>query len=47
MQIWKAYKNMYWPAEYLIDQNGNIEYKHFGEGSYDHRKRYPAVVGFE
>lgn len=33
---WKAYKNQYWPAEYLIDQNGNIVYKHSGEGSYDH-----------
>ncbi len=33
---WKAYKNKYWPAEYLIDQNGNIVYTHFGEGNYDH-----------
>lgn len=33
---WKAYHNQYWPAEYLIDQNGNIVYKHFGEGNYDH-----------
>lgn len=34
--IWNAYKNEYWPAEYLIDQNGNIVYEHFGEGEYDH-----------
>jgi len=33
---WKAYKNQYWPAEYLINQNGNIVYEHFGEGKYDH-----------
>jgi cytochrome c biogenesis protein CcdA/thiol-disulfide isomerase/thioredoxin len=33
---WKAYKNKFWPAEYLIDQNGNIVYTHFGEGNYDH-----------
>ncbi len=33
---WKAYKNQYWPAEYLIDRDGNIVYKHFGEGNYDH-----------
>ncbi len=33
---WKAYKNQFWPAEYLIDKNGNIVYKHFGEGNYDH-----------
>ena len=34
--VWKAYKNQFWPAEYLIDQHGNIVYKHFGEGEYDH-----------
>jgi thiol-disulfide isomerase/thioredoxin len=33
---WNAYKNQYWPAEYLIDQNGQIVYEHFGEGNYDH-----------
>jgi len=33
---WGAYNNEYWPAEYLIDQNGNIVYEHFGEGEYDH-----------
>jgi cytochrome c biogenesis protein CcdA/thiol-disulfide isomerase/thioredoxin len=33
---WKAFNNKYWPAEYLIDQNGTIVYEHFGEGEYDH-----------
>lgn len=33
---WQAYSNQYWPAEYLIDQTGNIVYTHFGEGNYDH-----------
>ncbi len=33
---WNAYKNEYWPAEYLIDQKGDIVYEHFGEGQYDH-----------
>ena len=33
---WQAYNNEYWPAEYLIDQKGNIVYTHFGEGEYDH-----------
>jgi thiol-disulfide isomerase/thioredoxin len=33
---WNAYNNQYWPAEYLIDQNGQIVYEHFGEGNYDH-----------
>lgn len=33
--IWKAYHNNYWPAEYLIDKDGNIRREHFGEGNYD------------
>lgn len=33
-QTWNAYANRYWPAKYLIDQNGNIVYKHFWEGKY-------------
>lgn len=33
---WNAYNNSYWPAEYLIDQKGNVVYTHFGEGNYDH-----------
>lgn len=32
---WKAYDNQYWPAAYLIDRNGRIVLKHFGEGHYE------------
>ena len=32
---WNAYKNRFWPALYLIDQNGKIVYSHYGEGNYD------------
>ncbi len=32
---WTAYSNQYWPAEYLIDQNGNVVHVHFGEGDYE------------
>lgn len=32
---WKAYRNQYWPAKYLIDARGRIRYRHFGEGAYE------------
>jgi len=32
---WKAYNNRYWPAKYLIDIDGYIVYRHFGEGMYE------------
>ncbi|MDE1833124.1 MAG: redoxin domain-containing protein [Candidatus Micrarchaeota archaeon] len=31
---WGAYNNQYWPADYIIDANGNVRYAHFGEGDY-------------
>lgn len=31
---WRAYKNRYWPALYLIDKQGHIRYRHIGEGAY-------------
>ena len=33
--IWTSYGNEYWPADYLIDQKGEIVEEHFGEGNYD------------
>ena len=33
-KTWGAYNNRYWPTLYLIDKNGNIRYKHIGEGRY-------------
>jgi len=33
-RIWNAYGNRYWPALYLIDRQGRIVYRHFGEGDY-------------
>ena len=31
---WDAYKNNYWPAEYLIDATGELRHVAFGEGDY-------------
>jgi cytochrome c biogenesis protein CcdA/thiol-disulfide isomerase/thioredoxin len=31
---WDAYNNEYWPAEYLLDQHGDVRHTSFGEGDY-------------
>jgi len=36
---WTNYRNMYWPAEYLIDANGVVRHVKFGEGSYDETEK--------
>ena len=35
LKTWTNYRNQYWPAKYLIDQNGTVRAIQFGEGSYD------------
>jgi len=35
LATWNAYQNEYWPAEYLIDRNGNVRREEFGEGNYN------------
>ncbi|MGO9070088.1 cytochrome c biogenesis protein DipZ [Mycobacterium sp.] len=32
---WTNYRNMYWPAEYLIDAQGTVRHVKFGEGDYN------------
>ena len=32
---WNAYANQYWPAEYLVDQSGDVRHIHYGEGEYE------------
>jgi thiol-disulfide isomerase/thioredoxin len=34
-RTWNAYRNQYWPALYLVDREGNVVYRHYGEGDYD------------
>lgn len=34
-KTWQAYDNHYWPAHYLINQEGMIVKTHFGEGAYE------------
>lgn len=34
LATWNAYQNQYWPAEYLLDQQGRVAYTSFGEGDY-------------
>jgi thiol-disulfide isomerase/thioredoxin len=33
-EIWRAFNNQAWPAQYLIDGKGRIRYHHSGEGDY-------------
>lgn len=37
--IWRAFRNQYWPAHYLIDAQGRLRYHHFGEGNYGETER--------
>jgi hypothetical protein len=34
-EIWRSFGNRYWPALYLVDGDGRVRYRHFGEGAYD------------
>jgi cytochrome c biogenesis protein CcdA/thiol-disulfide isomerase/thioredoxin len=36
---WTNYRNMYWPAEYLIDATGVVRHVKFGEGDYNVTER--------
>jgi len=43
-EMWKAYRNHYWPAHYFIDRKGRIRYHHFGEGDYAHSETVLRVL---
>jgi thiol-disulfide isomerase/thioredoxin len=38
-RIWDAFHNEAWPAQYLVDGQGQIRYRHFGEGDYGQMER--------
>jgi thiol-disulfide isomerase/thioredoxin len=38
-QTWNAYRNQYWPAQYIIDRSGKIVFQHDGEGQYEQMDR--------
>jgi thiol-disulfide isomerase/thioredoxin len=40
---WNAYRNRYWPAEYLINKSGKIVATQFGEGNYQQMEN--AIAG--
>ena len=43
-RIWRAFQNEYWPAFYVIDGNGSIRHRRFGEGQYDDTERAIRVL---
>jgi len=34
-KTWRSFNNRYWPAFYLLDKDGVVRYKHFGQGDYE------------
>jgi thiol-disulfide isomerase/thioredoxin len=41
-RTWNAYRNRYWPAQYIVDQNGKVVFQHDGEGQYEQIDRTVA-----
>jgi thiol-disulfide isomerase/thioredoxin len=41
-RTWNAYRNQYWPAQYIVDQTGKIVFQHAGEGQYEEIERTVA-----
>lgn len=47
-KTWMAFNNHFWPAQYLIDRQGDIVYTHFGDGNQDvTEKAIRALLGLE
>jgi thiol-disulfide isomerase/thioredoxin len=37
--IWRSFENRYWPALYLVDGDGRVRFRHFGEEAYAETER--------
>ena len=37
--IWQSLANRAWPAVHLVDRDGRVRYRHFGEGNYEETER--------
>src|SRR3954451_10705424 len=37
--IWQSFGNRYWPAVYLVDRDGRVRFRHFGEEAYEDTER--------
>jgi thiol-disulfide isomerase/thioredoxin len=42
--IWRALKNEYWPALYIVDAQGRIRHHQFGEGGYEQSEKDHATI---
>jgi thiol-disulfide isomerase/thioredoxin len=38
-EVWRSFRNQYWPATYLVDAKGRVRLHHFGEGHYEEIER--------
>src|SRR3954468_1209911 len=46
--IWRSLDNNYWPAAYLVDRDGEVRFRHFGEGAYEGiEQAIQALLGVE
>jgi thiol-disulfide isomerase/thioredoxin len=46
--IWRSFDNHYWPAVYLVDRDGRVRFRHFGEGAYEGTEQaIQALLGVE
>ena len=46
--IWRSFDNHYWPAVYLVGRDGEVAFRHFGEGEYEQTERaIQAALGVD